>query len=173
MASDRGKVKDDGAVLNVRISGAKMATLKQLSGKYDVSVSSIVSSLLAWAETEPEQRQDWFADVEKLRYLIKEHGCERQLIVEELTRDIWPERKEFCDRLLAIGYIDSYRPILSKRDSAHMICSYKLSTSGWIIAKALSLEPPVAADADTDSEQLMLSTASGVDFDMEDLAESA
>ncbi len=151
-----------------------MATLKHLSGKYDVSVSSIVSSLLAWAETEPEQRQDWFADVETLRHLIREHGCERQLIVEELTRDVWPERKEFCDRLLAIGYIESYRPVLSRRDPSHMICSYKLSTSGWIIAKALSLEPPIATDADSGSEQLMLSTASEVDFDEEeDLAETA
>ncbi|HEX3671114.1 MAG TPA: hypothetical protein VHT92_05355, partial [Candidatus Cybelea sp.] len=83
MASDRAKPRDDGGVLNVRISGAKMATLRHLSTRYGVSVSSIVSSVLAWAETEPEQRQDWFADVEALRQLIRENGCDRQIIVEE------------------------------------------------------------------------------------------
>ncbi|HET6274791.1 MAG TPA: hypothetical protein VFE16_02470 [Candidatus Cybelea sp.] len=160
--------------MNVRISGAKMATLKHLSTRYDVSVSSIVSSLLAWAETEPEQRQDWFADVEALRQLIRENGCERQMIVEELMRDEWPGRREMCERLCAIGYIDTYGAISSRRDPSHIICSYKLSTSGWIIAKALSLEPPLAANADSDHEQLTLSTASGIDFDQEDdLAESA
>jgi hypothetical protein len=150
-----------------------MATLRHLSTRYGVSVSSIVSSVLAWAETEPEQRQDWFADVEALRQLIRENGCDRQIIVEELTRDEWPGRREMCERLCSIGYVDTYGARSSRRDASHIICSYKLSTSGWIIAKALSLEPPLGA-ADADNEQLMLSTTSGIDFDMEDnLAETA
>jgi len=165
--ADRPRPSEEGAVLNVRISAAKMATLKHLSSKYEVSVSSIISSLLAWAEAAPEQQQDWFADVEALRNLIKESGCERQMIVEEITRDEWPSRKQMCDRLQAIGYIDSYNAILSRRDPSLMICSYKLTTGGWIIANALALAPSV--DGDVGIDQLVLSTSTA-DCDVEEIA---
>ena len=157
MGDDRQRAKDE--ILNVRISTAKMATLKHLSQRLGVTVSSIVSSLLAWAESEPEQQQDWFADVEALRTIVRDGGFETEMVVEEITVDEWPGRELMCQRLQSIGYIDSYKAIVSKRDLTHMICSYKLTTSGRIVAMLLAGEPSPATGGDGAPDTLDLFVA--------------
>ncbi|MDB5070683.1 MAG: hypothetical protein JWM87_1794 [Candidatus Eremiobacteraeota bacterium] len=156
MATDANR---ESTVLNLRVSKSKLATFRHLSQKLGVSVNSIVNSFLMWAEVQPEERHDWIKDVQGLRELVREFKLGNPIVLEEITRDRYAQRLALCQRLQNIGYIDGYNALQNPRDPDHMICSYKLTASGMIVASALESAASgtdvcmVPADTDADDQE--------------------
>jgi hypothetical protein len=127
----------DSTVLNVRISRAKLATFKNLARTLDVSINSVVNSFLSWADAPANEKSDWLDDVRDLREVVRSLKMDNPMVLEEIAYEQYAQRLALCNRLQHIGYIDGFNALQNPRDPNHMICSYKLTTAGLIIARAL------------------------------------
>jgi len=131
----------------LRMPKSSRTTLEEMARLLDMKPSKVTNALFRFV-TQPVWFEGWTEHVAELRKIVEREGS-RKICLHDFSVGEWQDRKRVYQWLADMGLIEEFDFRPSVNYSQRVICSFKISDAGRVVAHIFS-KVGVLDDVDQD-----------------------
>ena len=133
----------------LRMPKSSRTTLEEMASHLRMKPSKVTNALFRFV-TQPMWFEGWTEHVAELRQIVEREGS-RKLCLHDFSVGEWQDRKRVFEWLDDMGLIEEFDFRPSVNYSGRVICSFKISDAGRVVAYIFS---KVGVSDDIDQDEL-------------------
>jgi hypothetical protein len=142
------KATDESVSVYLRMPRTSRQTLEEMAHHLGMRPSTVTNAIFRFV-TQPDWFRGWERHVTELRAIIDRQGDGSKLCLHDFSIEEWQERRQAYHWLDRMGFIEEFTSRRSVNYSKRVICSFKISDTGRVIAlifKDTGISDPIDQD---------------------------